>query len=255
MKKLLTTLACGAMLTSVASADMMRIEGGAGIWQQKSSGDASYTEIGYDGAYKSKEDTYNEGYIWLMIKHPIPIVPNLRVEYVGINDEGSISGKFKDYNVPIGTVTKAKYEMKQYDIIPYYNILDNTGWTTIDLGIDLKVIDSKYEAYNVLDNITNLSTTYSDSSTVAVPLLYVRARVEFPYNMAIEGIAKYIGYGDTHIIDTVAKFDYTMEFVPVVHPAIEVGYRYQSYKFDEDDSDGKVDLKFGGFFAGVMLRY
>jgi len=253
MKKLLTTLACGAMLTSVASADMMRIEGGAGIWQQKSSGDASYTETGYDdGEYKSKEDTYNQGYVWLMIKHPIPIVPNLRVEYVGIEDEGDVSGHFDDYTAH---GTTAKYEMKQYDIIPYYNILDNTGWTTIDLGIDLKVIDSTYTANNVIDNSTGLATDYSDSSTVAVPLLYVRARVEFPYNMAIEGIAKYIGYGDTHIIDTVAKFDYTMEFVPVVHPAIEVGYRYQSYKFDEDDSDGKVDLKFGGFFAGVMLRY
>jgi len=253
MKKILATLVCGAAIASVANADMMRIEGGAGVWQQKSSGGASYTETGYDGEYKSKEDTYNQGYAWIMIKHPIPILPNLRVEYVGIEDKGDASGTFKDYKVD--NIAKAKYEMKQYDIIPYYNILDNTGWTTIDIGLDLKVIDAKYEAYDVKDYDTGLITDYSDTSTVAVPLVYVRARVEFPYNIAAEGVVKYIGYNKNHLIDTYAKLDYTMSFVPVIQPAIEIGYRYQGYKFDEDDSDTKVDLKFGGFFAGIMLRY
>ena len=114
-------------------------------------------------------------------------------------------------------------------------------------------IESSYEADGTIDGIPN--TTYSDSSSVVIPLLYVRARVEFPYGMAVEGNAKYIGYGKTHVIDTIAKFDYTMEFVPVVHPAIEVGYRYQSYKYDEDGEDTTVDLKFSGFYAGIMLRY
>jgi len=251
MKKILATLACGVVFASVGSADALRIEGGAGMWQQKSSGDASYTETGYNGEYKSDENTNNKGYIWLMIKHPVPILPNLRVEYVSVEDEGDVSGRFKNYAVT--GVAKGELTMDQYDIVPYYNILDNIGWTTVDLGLDLKVIESSYEAHGTIDSIAN--TTYSDSSSVVVPLLYVRARVEFPYGMAVEGNAKYIGYGDTHVIDTIAKFDYTMEFVPVVHPAIEVGYRYQSYKYDEDGEDTTVDLKFSGFYAGIMLRY
>jgi len=251
MKKILATLACGVVFASVGNADVLKIEGGAGVWQQKSSGDVSYTETGYNGEYKSDENTINKGYVWFMIKHPVPILPNLRLEYVSVEDEGDVSGRFKNYAVT--GVANAKLTMDQYDIVPYYNILDNIGWTTVDLGLDLKVIESSYEAHGTIDTLPN--TTYSDSSSVVVPLLYVRARVEFPYGMAVEGNAKYIGYGNTHVIDTIAKFDYTMEFVPVVHPAIEVGYRYQSYKYDEDGEDTTVDLKFSGFYAGIMLRY
>jgi hypothetical protein len=116
MKKILATLACGVVFASAVSADALRIEGGAGMWQQKSSGDASYTETGYNGEYKSDENTNNKGYIWLMIKHPVPILPNLRVEYVSVEDEGDVSGRFKNYAVT--GVAKGELTMDQYDIVP-----------------------------------------------------------------------------------------------------------------------------------------
>ena len=260
MKKILAALACGIALSSSVSADGLKIEGGAGIWQQKASGDIKYTDTsaalyGWNGRVKADEATNNKGYAWLMIKHPIPIVPNLRVEYVGLESTGLATGTFKKYNVTAGAVATTLLKMEQYDIIPYYNIIDNLGWTTVDVGIDLKVVDASYEANNVQVAGVATPTQYNDSTTVVVPLGYVRARVEFPYGLAVEGIAKYIAYGKSHVIDTIAKVDYTMEFVPVVHPAIEVGYRIQNYKFDDDDEEGTADVTFSGFYAGIMLRY
>jgi len=260
MKKILAILACGTVLSFSANADVLKIEGGAGIWQQKASGDIKYTDkstglYGWDGKVTADEATLNKGYAWLMIKHPIPIVPNLRVEYVGLESSGVATGSFKKYNVTAGAVAKTLLKMEQYDIVPYYNILDNTGWTTVDIGIDFKIVDASYKADNVSIVGIPTMTQYSDSKTVVIPLGYVRARVEFPYNIAVEGIAKYIGYDKSHVIDTIAKIDYTMDFVPVIHPAIEIGYRYQSYKYDDNDADGTVDIDFSGFFAGIMLRY
>lgn len=257
MKKILATLACGTMLVSTASADMIKIEGGAGIWQQTPKGDAEYTDAAtVDGENKFDEDQLNKGYIWMLIKHPVPVVPNLRLEYTSLESTGKATGEFKDYTVTVGAEADTFIEMKQYDIIPYYNIIDNLGWTTVDIGLDLKVIDASYEADGVIDNNTLLPINYSDSGTVVIPLLYVRARVEFPAtNLAIEGDTKYIGYSGASMLDTRLKIDYTFDFVPVIQPAIEVGYRYQSYQLDDDDQDAKIDLTFSGFYAGIMLRY
>jgi len=256
MKKILVTLVCGAMLASISSADMIKIEGGAGIWQQTPSGDAEYTDATtVDGKNKFDEDQLSKGYVWMLIKHPIPIVPNLRLEYTSLESTGKATGEFKDYTV-ITAESDTFIEMKQYDVIPYFNVLDNLAWTTVDVGLDLKIVEASYKADGVRDNDTGLVVNYSDSGTVVIPLLYVRARVEFPAtNLAVEADTKYISYGDSYLLDTRAKIDYTFDSVPVIQPAIEVGYRYQGYKFDDDDQDGKIDLTFSGFYAGIMLRY
>jgi len=259
MKKVLIALASVGILASFANADGMRIEGGAGIWQQKSKGDIKYTDtsaILYNGIVKAKEETQNKAYVWMMIKHPIPVLPNLRLEYVSLESAGFAKGQFKKYGVIAGTTANTLLKMDQYDVIPYYNILDNLGWTTVDVGIDFKIVDASYEANNVQVVGVPTATTYSDSATVVIPLGYIRARVEFPSTgLAVEGIAKYIAYDKSHVIDTIAKVDYTMEFVPVVHPAVEIGYRIQGYKYEDDDEEGTADVTFSGFYAGIMLRY
>jgi outer membrane protein len=258
MKKILIILVYGAIFALVVNADMIRIEGAAGVWQQKSSGDVKYTDdsallYGWDGRIEAKEEIENKGYAWIMIKHPIPVLPNLRVEYVNLESNGIATGTFKKYNVT-ATLGNTTLKMDQYDIIPYYNILDNIGWTTVDVGIDFKVVDASYEA-NGVETVIGNASFYKDSSTTLIPLLYVRSRVEFPYAIGVEGIAKYIGYGKSYVVDTIVKVDYTLEFVPVIQPAIEVGYRYQGYKYDDNDAEGTLDLTFSGFYAGVMLRY
>ena len=52
-----------------------------------------------------------------------------------------------------------------------------------------------------------------------------------------------------------AKVDYTFDFVPVVQPAIEVGYRVQKFDVTSDDDKTKMDMEFSGVYAGLMLRF
>jgi len=246
MKKILTSLVCMTMLAATANADLARVEMGVGSWQQTPSGSLETSDtsgvLSLDGTYTSAEEDSSEMYFWVLIKHPIPVLPNVRLEYVSIADEGTTTGIVNGIGV---TDAETTIDMKQFDIIPYYNILDNTGWVTLDLGLDLKVIQSEADISSI---------HYSSDDTIVIPLIYVRTRVEIPAtNIGVEADVKYITDGDSTVYDIRAKVDYTLDFIPVIQPALEVGYRIQ--KYDIDDSDTKMDLEYSGVYAGLMLRF
>jgi len=250
MKKILYTLACTAVLTSSAMADFTRVEMGAGAWMQTPKGTATYTDSGANGLYTSSEDKETSPYIWAIVKHPIPVLPNLRLEYVSLKDSGVASGEFKDFTITSASTTLS-YDMKQYDIIPYYNILDNTAWTTLDLGLDIKIIDASYRAAPSAP-----FAGYSDSVVFPIPLLYARARVQIPStNVGLETDIKYITTGDSTVYDARAKVDYTLGFIPVIKPALEIGYRVQKIDIDENDVDAKLNIDFSGVYAGLIVRF
>lgn len=255
MKKIVSTIVLvSSLLSTVASADFTRVEMGIGAWDVKPSGTVSYNDgIGGTGEYQSSQNKNTTTYAWLLVKHPIPMVPNLRLEYAKIEDTGSANGTFDNF-VTVGA-TQAKLTMHQYDVIPYYNILDNTFWTTVDLGVDIKVIDASYEAKNVNINGVGLGD-YTDSKTIAVPMAYGRLRVEIPAtHVGLEADVKYVTYSGSTVYDTRAKIDYTFDISPVVQPAFELGYRVQKFDLSSGDDKTKVNMDFKGFYAGLMLRF
>jgi len=250
MKKLLTTLACATALTTAASADLLRVEAGAGAWQQTPSGGLIASSSGATGSDVSNEDAKTGGYAWILFKHFVPIVPNIRLEYTSVESDGVATGTFADFTA---TTSPTNIKMKQYDIIPYYNILDNTFWITLDLGVDLKVLDMTYTAQNV--TMPGGSTTYTDSTTAPIPMLYARTRVQLPFTgLGFEVDGKYVSYSDTTIYDARAKLDYTLDITPIIQPGIEVGYRVQKFK-SNDLNNVNLDLDFKGVYAGIMLRF
>jgi outer membrane protein len=253
MKKIISTLAMGAMLATAASADFARVEMGAGAWMQTPSGYAKssdgYAGLNLSGDYVSNEVQATDTYAWLLVKHPLPIIPNIRLEYTTVTDEGKTTGNVNGFNItdPAAPTT---IDIKQFDVIPYYNLLDNTFWLTVDVGLDIKVIQS--DTYVAA---TGPFTGYESSDTSVVPLLYLRTRVEIPAtNIGIEADGKAITDGTNTLYDARAKIDYTFDFIPVIQPAIEVGYRVQQIKVD-DGSSSQVDLNYSGVYAGLMLRF
>ncbi len=255
MKKLLSTLACGIVLASTASADFTRAEMGVGAWAQNSSGEISYSSNGGTGSDTSSEEKNTNAYAWLLVKHPLPILPNMRIEYANVQNSGVASGAFEDFTITDAANTTL--DMKQFDIIPYYNILDNTAWITFDIGLDVKVIALSYEATGNVTVNGVAKTSYSDTITLPIPLVYARARVQIPStNIGLEGDVKYVAYGSSSVSDMRAKVDYTLGFIPVLKPAIELGYRVQKIKIDEKDSTAAtMNLDFSGMYAGLMLRF
>lgn len=249
MKKIATSLACAFVLATTVSADFLRVEVGAGAWMQEPTGGVTADGAGFTGSDISDEESSTKGYAWLLIKHFVPIIPNLRVEYTEVYSEGTATGTFKNFTAASSAST---LDMTQFDIIPYYNILDNTAWITLDLGIDIKMIDTTYEVANVTGYT---SANYTESKSIPLPLGYARARVQVPMTgLGVEADVKYVSYSESTVYDVRAKIDYTLDITPLIQPGIEVGYRMQKYKIDEL-SDIKMDLEFSGVYAGAMLRF
>ena len=221
MKKFLSTLlVLGVVLSTVLSADLTRVEVGAGAWIQTPAGDMQVGQI-------SDETEEAKAYVWALIKHPVPVIPNLRIEYTNVISSNKITS----------------LEITQYDLVPYYNILDNTGWITIDLGLDFKVINATEE----------ISGNQTDSTVL--PMGYARTRFQLPLSgLAAEADVKYISFSDNTAYDVRAKLDYTFTSFPVLEPAIEIGYRVQ--KFETDELLGyTMNMEFEGVYLGLMVRF
>ncbi len=254
MKKIKSFLAVTALLASAANADFTRVELGGGMWDNKPSGALNYTDGTANGSYTSNEKSNTSGYAWLLVKHPIPVVPNLRLEYTTLEDSGSADGEFQDFTVT--GVATGDIKMTQYDAVLYYNILDNTAWMTLDVGLDVKFIDLDFTANGNLQVDGLTQTSYTVNETLPLPMGYARLRVEIPgTNIGVEADGKYVTYDGSSVSDFRAKVDYTFDFVPVVQPAIELGYRAQKFDLTYDDDRTNFELDFSGVYAGVMLRF
>jgi len=251
MKKLLTTLACVTTLASTLSADFTRLEMGGGLWKQSPNGTITYSDGTLSGTYTSAKKEKENKYVWLLLKHPVPVLPNIRLEYADISDKGVVTGSLRGFPIAAPLNTPATLELTEYDATLYYNILDNTMWTTLDLGLDVKMINAKYTAA-----ANGAFTGYEGTESIALPLGYVRARVEIPATgLALEGDVKYVTYNGSTVSDIKVKVDYTFDLNMFVEPGIEVGYRVQKFDLTSDDSTTKIKMDFAGLYAGIMLRF
>jgi hypothetical protein len=152
MNKILLTVVSLLAFSTIASADFARVEIGGGMWTQAPTGTMTQTDAVGTVTYTSDEKEEAGAYIWALVKHPIPIIPNLRVEYSQLKDSGKISGSVAGYTVT--ETQNANLDFVAYDVIPYYNILDNTFWISIDLGIDIKALEYviNYDIPNSVDD-------------------------------------------------------------------------------------------------------
>ncbi len=248
IKKLLITFICALMFSATANADFARAEMGVGTLVQTPSGTISYTHSDATGLDTSDENQKAQLYAWLLLKHPIPMLPNLRVEYVDILNEGTASGTFGSFTYPESSATR--FYMSQIDLIPYYNILDNTGWITLDLGVDIKILNISYETAGI-DLVKKLPT---DISSIVIPLAYIRSRIQIPTTgIGVEADLKYNTYSTATVYDARVKVDYTFDIIPIVQLAVELGYRVQ--KFELEEGGLVINTDYRGMFMGMMLRF
>lgn len=254
MKKILTTLACVTTLVSTLSADIARVEMGGGLWNETASGTLIYTDNGGTVTYKSDEKENAAAYAWLLIKHPIPVIPNIRLEYSTMADTGVITGAVAGYSVP-GVSSTASLDMTQYEVIPYYNLLDNTFWMTLDVGVDFRFSTIDYSADGV-DLGGGTIGSYTDTTDLVIPMGYARTRIEIPTtDIGIEADIKYLSYNGSTVSDIRVKLDYTLDFGLPIDPGFEVGYRVQNFDLTSDDETTKIKIDYTGVYAGIMLRF
>ena len=255
-KKLLSIAATSALLATAANADIMRVEGAVGVWQSEPTGTIKYAGTpSFDIVDNAGFNASTNMYAWVYLKHPLPILPNLRLEYADpkFSDTTKLDLSYGDYDFSAGASNELT--LTQYDAVLYYNILDNTFWTTIDLGLDVKFIDGNY---NISGQAGGVDETVDEDFDMVVPMAYLRGRVQLPVtNIGIEAVVRGMAYSSNNLVDAEVKIDYTMDFVPVIQPGLEIGYRYQQIKLDGDSIgiDADIDTTFSGIYGGLMVRF
>lgn len=257
MSKILSGLLLAGLLGASAQADLLRVEMGAGAWQNELSGTIISKDLvgtGFD-TFRSdllNYDTESKGYAWLNIKHFVPIIPNLRLEYTAVDYAGTSTQDFTYQGITYSADAQTDLTLDQFDVILYYNLLDNIAWTTLDLGLDVKVVDFAFNAVQ-----STGADAVHEKETVPLPMAYARLRFELPLNLGIEANVKYTAYKESKVSDYAIKADYTLVDVLPIDVGLEVGYRFQQFDIDgsDFDIDTALDLEIDGVFAGATIRF
>ena len=248
MKTKLLTLGLLAALPLSANADLLSVEVAAGNWDRDVSGEfqagATGTNLSLNGTGSNGLglDSEEEGYTYAVIRHAVPLVPNIKVmttslEHTGSNPSVNFTFDGQTYNTPVNT----KMVLDHTDITAFWNMVD-TG-VTFDLGLTARSLDGEAS----VDDGTTRTTTTVDGT---VPMLYAGVAISPIDNLRFSYEVNWIGSGEDAFTDTIAKISYHTDFML----GIEIGVRDMTLELD--DADGNfADMSFDGSFIGVSFKF
>ena len=243
MKKNIVLLSLCATFALSASADTVGFEVGAAYWGAKTSGDFNYKgdtiDLEKDLGYGDK----NTNFIWASFEHPVPIIPNLKIQHTSFDESQSTNtNKVFDGKTYSGVVN-SNLKLNQTDFILYYELLDN--WVNLDFGINAKYLNASVS----MDSATQSAST-KDLNYV-VPMLYAKAKFELPLSgLSVESDISYISYDSSAFYDIKGGVSYETTF----GLGATAGYRAEKLKID-DLSDVYSDIDIKGFYAGLFYHF
>ena len=240
-----------------AQADFVGVYGGASLWQpditgsfESDSSSASSIDVEDDLGYSDS----STGSYYLAIEHPLPLLPNLRVERTNLSESSnstlSRSIEFEDQTYNASSKINSRLNLSHTDWTGYYEILDGLGWLTADIGLTIRQFDGEIQIKD-----ESGSADESLSLDVPVPLLYGKGEFEIPvvsFPLAVGGIINYLSVGGATIADR--RF-YVAAAVPLpIELGGEIGYR--SFSMDFDDVDNlNADITASGWYASATLHF
>ncbi|MCO6411173.1 MAG: TIGR04219 family outer membrane beta-barrel protein [Thiogranum sp.] len=251
MKQILPFTLLLSTFPALSCADAIGVQAGAASWSYDISGSVRYkTEDSANDIDVNDDLGYDDdslGFIYVMIDHPLPLIPNVKISRTNIDTDAD--GRLSQ-TVTYGNVTfnanedvSSEVQLDQTDITLYYRILDNVA--NLDLGLNAKYIDAE-------STITG-ATSGTESADISgwVPMLYAGVGIDLPFTgLSVSADGSAIGYQDSTFYDYSVRASYTTPW----HLGVDVGYR--AVKLDLDDFDDSfADVEFDGPYAGAYLKF
>lgn len=242
MSRLMATgliLACALPATAGASVLGLRLGASIGYWDSSLSGHAENNgsvDVDRDLDLSNSGRTDFSAFL----EHPIPLLPNIRLSYLSIDQSGH--GRVPDGfdGLPAGVAVHSELELTQLDLTLYYQLLDN--WVNLDLGLTVRDLEGDLR----IQGAGEVSRTEIDA---VLPMLYVAAQFDLPFSglsVGVDGNA--IAYDGDSVYDFNVFGQYRFSGAYV-----RAGYRQMTVDY-EDGSD-RLDVELGGPFvsAGFMF--
>lgn len=177
------------------------------------------------------------------LEHPIPILPNIKIKHIDLDESADSTVTFDFEGVTYSGNVQTDLDLTHSDIILYYEVLDN--WLMLDVGLDVKVFDGEL----LIEEVGGTDSTQADIDE-ALPMLYANAAIELPFTgMSVGAELSAISYSGDKIYDGKLRLrqDISLAF-------IELGYRQFALDI-EDVDDIDVDADISGVYISTGLDF
>ncbi|SMF64312.1 outer membrane protein [Alteromonadaceae bacterium Bs31] len=247
----IVTVLC--VLSATASADtIFGVYGGIGVWQADIDGSMGIDDVPITTNELGIDEQQSQVF-YVAIEHPIPVVPNIRLQYTPLEYDGFavVEREFTwdDITFPANAPTTTQLDLSHTDITLYYEILDN--WVSFDLGLTAKMVDgsasvdSRPEGTDPITEQTELNGT--------LPMAYAMARFDLPLSGAyLGGHINYVSYDGSTLSDLDVKLGWQYE--SVLDVGFELGYRQFKIELQEFE-DANADLSFDGPYLNLAVHF
>lgn len=243
MKRLIPAVTASLFIAAPAvQADVLGVGASIGYWDSDLSGKAANGSDRVDVENDLDLSNNDEANLSAFLEHPIPLLPNVRLGYVRIDQSGrgELSTGFD--GVPGGVPVDSELDWRQTDLTLYYEVLDN--WVNLDLGLTVRDLDAELE----VSDVAGLTRSKTEVDAV-VPMVYVASRFDLPLTGLSVGISgNVVGYGGDSLYDYDLFGQYQIYGVQ-----LRAGYREMAV--DYEDGNDRLDIEVGGPFASVGFNF
>ncbi len=248
-RQLMFAVILAALPMTSAHAGLTGVTVGAGLWSQDPRG-----HLEYDGNRADVEDDLQIGsetgyFVWADLRHPVPILPRLKLQYTPINltGSGTVSNTFEfgGFEFEADEDVDSEIDLDQTDIVLYW-----TPWSLmfdLDVGLNIKYIDGFVE-------VEGDTEREEASFSGPLPLAYARTEFRLPGTGFFGGgEGSFMAYDGHRIVDLTLRGGYRASY-GVASLAVEGGWKYQNIRLDDfDDIDADVTVE--GPYIGASVRF
>lgn len=234
--------------TSALADTVFGFYAGAGTWQQSYNGDVNsgISLVDVDDDLGLTEDE-NNVVLYAAIEHPVPVLPNIRVQYMNMDTSGNNvldrTIEFNGETFVISEGVSTNVDLTQTDAVFYYELLDNV--VSLDLGLAVSFLEGEI---SVVADSVSASAEFDE----VVPMLYGKVRFDLPLTglwVAAEGQG--VSYDGNSLIEYNAHVGYESEF----GFGLEAGYRAASLELDSFDNVDAAEIDIKGPYAALNYHF
>ena len=244
MRKLMIAVGGSLVLAApLANADILGVGANVSYWDSDFSGEVVNKGSAVDIENDLNMDSDSNANFTAYFEHPVPLLPNVRVNYTSIPESGSGKIGPEGFDDIINADVNSDLDLDQLDATFYYEVLDN--WVNLDLGLTARKFDGELVVRDTAVG-GRVSTTTVDA---VVPMGYLAARFDLPFTgVSVGADGNFVSYsGDSlHDVNVYGQFEIAM---------LQLRAGYREMAIDYEDDDDKLDVELSGPFASVGFTF
>ncbi len=226
-------LTLGALLLSVGIANAIPLFDGeftVGVVQQKPDGWLKYKGTTVDLRKDLGFDDKTKFFAKAKLEHPIPLLPNIYLQYMPMEFKGDRTTAFQFDNKVFAGNIHTEVQLDHYDIGLYYNVPMVSAMTSgvfdAEVGLVVRIIDFK-------EKVSDGTKTSTADFTAPIPMLYGSISINPVDLLSVVVEGKGITYNNNYYYDFSGEVRLSPFNAVVMKPFISLGYKIERLRIDD----------------------